>query len=110
MRTFAHLALLCLLALTMTAPAVAGAARATISATGTPDGFAELATARPTLVDLYFGNRKVGEALADTQPGLLKFRSPSDVLAKLPQVIVTPDLTSRLSGDSGPRWWRAVEA
>ena len=99
MRTFAHLVLPCLVALTMSAPAVAAAARAAISATGTPDGFAELETARPTLVDVYFGNQKVGEALADTQPGLLKFRSPSEVLAKLPQIIVTPELTSRLSGE-----------
>ena len=76
MRTIARLAF-CLLALTMNARAVAGTANVAIVAAGTPPGFSELATSRVALVDIYFGDRKVGEALADIQPGLLEIPVPS---------------------------------
>ena len=98
MRTIARL-VFCLLALTMNARAVAGTANVAIVAAGTPPGFSELATSRVALVDIYFGDRKVGEALADLQPGLLRFRSPADVLAMVPGIIATPEISSRLAGD-----------
>lgn len=83
------------LALTISAPAAA--ASATFTAVGTPADFDELADPRVTLVDVYFGAVKVAETLAVTQPGSLQFQSPGDVLAKLPQVIATPELNSALA-------------
>jgi outer membrane usher protein FimD/PapC len=94
--------LLCLLALTMTVGAAAGAAAtggAELDARGTPPGFDALAAPRVTLVDVYFGGRKIGETLADTQPGSLRFRTPAEVLAMLPDVIAAPALASSLAKD-----------
>ena len=52
-------------ALTMIgSPATAAAAR--LTATGIPPGFDELATTRVVLVDVYFGDRKIGETLASS--------------------------------------------
>jgi hypothetical protein len=82
----------------MNAP-VNAAGAAPSAAAAIPVGFDELASSRITLVDVYFGGRKVIETLALTQPGSLKLRSPGDVLAKLPQVIVTPELSSALAGE-----------
>jgi len=85
-----------LLALTMILPGSAGAA--SFVSSGIPEGFDELATSREVFVDVYFGGRKVGEALAVTRPGYLRFKSPG-VLLTLPDVIQAPQLTSTLSGE-----------
>ena len=98
MRCIAHLALW-LAMLTINAPAAAGAASATFATTGTPAGFDGLASARVSLVDVYFGERKVGETLAVTEPGTLQFRAPADVLAMLPQVVAAPALKLELAAD-----------
>lgn len=98
MRCIAHLALW-LAMLTINAPAAAGAASATFATTGTPAGFDGLASARVSLVDVYFGERKVGETLAVTKPGTLQFRAPGDVLAMLPQVVAAPALKLELAAD-----------
>lgn len=86
-----------LLALTMILPGTAEAAG--FISSGVPEGFNELASSRETFVDLYFGGRKVGEALAVTRPGYLKFKSPGQVLSKLPDVTGAPELTSALAGE-----------
>src|SRR5579872_6172641 len=92
--------LLCLHALTMfCAKGADAAAAAHFASTGAPPGFDELARTREVLVDIYFGDRKVGEALALTRPGWLKFKSPAEVLPKLPQVIVSPQLAAALGGE-----------
>lgn len=64
-----------------------------------PPGFAGLAAPREALVDIYFGGRKVGEALALTGPGRLRLRSPDEVLARLPDLIGTPEVRAALSAD-----------
>lgn len=91
--------LLCLLALTTNSAAVARLANVPLSPAGTPPGFSELESPRVTLVDVYFGDRKVGEGSATTRPGFLRFRSPTELIAKLPQVIAAPELTSALGAD-----------
>ena len=85
----------CLLALTISAPCAAASA---LVAAGTPEGFEQLAGSKVTLVDVYFGGRKIAETLAQTRPGLLQFRSPGDILAALPSVIRDPVLLSTLAG------------
>ena len=98
--------ILCLFALTMTARASAGASavgavpgNVAIATVGTPAGFDELASARVVLVDFYFGGRKIGEALADARPGLLRFRSPAEVLAMVPELSAAPEVRSRFAGE-----------
>lgn len=98
MRRLARL-FLCLIALTTNAQAGARADAAALVATGTPAGFDALASSRVSLVDIYFGDRKIAEALADTRPGLLRFRTPADVLAALPGVNAAPQLEALLAGE-----------
>ena len=95
MRHFLHHAL-CLLALTINSPAIAASG---LRSTGVPEGFSKLAGPRETFVDVYFGGRKVAEALAVTRPGFLKFKSPADVLSKLSGVSASPELASALQGE-----------
>ena len=89
--------ILCLLPLTMNAPAAAHTSDATFEVVGTPSGFGELAAPRTTLVDVYFGDRKIGETYAVTQPGRLRFRSADEILGKLPDAIAAPELSSTLA-------------
>ena len=88
-----------LYALTMFVSPVPAVAGERLRATGTPDGFSEIASPRVGLVDVYFGDRKIGEALAEIRPGALRFRSPSEVLAKLSQAIESAELRSALAGE-----------
>ena len=86
-----------LLALTMIPAAPAAAAN--LTAAGTPEGFAEIAGPKVMLVDVYYGGRKIAETLALVRPGILQFRSPDEVLAKLPQAIESVELRSALAGE-----------
>jgi hypothetical protein len=86
-----------LIALTINSPAAAAAtANTALETTGIPAGFDELASSKVVLVDVYFGGRKIGEAFAVTEPGLLRFRSPHDLLERLPAVVAAPELGSAL--------------
>ncbi|MFL6732914.1 MAG: TcfC E-set like domain-containing protein [Sphingomicrobium sp.] len=78
---------------------MAATSNVSLGTTGTPLGFSELESAHEALVDVYFGGRKVGEALATTRPGLLRFRSPRDVLASLPRVISSPEITAAFGAE-----------
>ena len=84
-----------LLSLTISFPAAA-TSETMLVAKGVPAGFDELASARVTMVDVYFGGRKVGEALAEIEPGALKFRSPSELLSRIPDVTSSPSLLAAL--------------
>ena len=98
MRRIARLSA-CLLALTINAAANSAVANSHFSAAGTPPGFDALAAPRVALVDLYFGDRKVGEALAEITPGFLRFKSPAEVLAAVPGASASPILEERLAGE-----------
>lgn len=87
-----------LLALTINAPALA-AENVELATAGTPAGFGAIAASRETLVDIYFGDRKVGEALAIIAPGSLRFKTPSNILAMVPQAVPSPELQAALTDE-----------
>lgn len=89
----------CLLSCAIAAPGVAAASTFTIQSSGPPPGFEQLEERREVVVDLYFGGRDIGEALAIAGEGRLRFRNPQDVLAKIPNVKLSSDLLAALSGD-----------
>jgi len=89
----------CFLALTISTPCTAASGAATLTSPEIPEGFGQLASARPVLVDVYFGDRKIAETLAISRPGSLRLRSPDDVLSKLPEIIPTPELAAALAGE-----------
>ena len=91
--------LACIVALTMSAPGAALAGTAALASAGPPPGFDQLASSRVVFVDVYYGGRKVTETSAVTRPGTLRFRSPHEILSRLPDVIDTPQLTADLAGD-----------
>jgi hypothetical protein len=70
-----------------------------IGTVGAPPGFDELSRPREILVDLYFGGRRIGEAIAVASPGTLRFRDAARVVAAVPNVITSPKLVHALSGD-----------
>jgi Mat/Ecp fimbriae outer membrane usher protein len=90
---------LCLAALTINPPAHAGTANVDLATRGTPAGFDELTRERESLVDIYLGGRKIGEALVTTKPGSLQFKSARDVLDKIPDLIPSPELIDRLGAE-----------
>lgn len=94
-KSLGHLAPL--LALTILVPRACEATGANIAMEGSPPGFDNLSSDRVTLVDVYFGDRKVAEALAVIGPGRLTFKSPSEVIAKVPDLIAAPELQSALA-------------
>jgi len=96
-RIAVHLA--CLLALTMFVPDAAHATSPAFAAAAAPEGFGQLASSRVVFVDVYYGGRKIGEAFGVTRPGAFRFRSPRDVLAKLSDVIETPELAAMLTSE-----------
>jgi hypothetical protein len=83
----------------MNGRAGAAATNVELSTSGTPAGFDDLERPREALVDLYFGGRKLGEVLVVTRPGSLRFRSPGDIIAKIPELIPSADLASALSAE-----------
>lgn len=91
--------LVCLLALTITTPSAAASSSAALVSTETPEGFGQLASSRVVFLDVYFGDRKVAETFALTQPGYLRFRSPGEVLSKIPDLIPSAEVTNALAGE-----------
>lgn len=53
---------------------------------GVPEGFDALLERQKAVVDLWFGGRRVGEALAEFGAGELRFADPAAVVARLPDV------------------------
>src|SRR4051794_15130307 len=77
------------------------AARSTgaIESVGAPPGFDEFERPREMLVDLFYGDRKIGEAMAVVAPGTLRFRDPSKLAELLPQLISSPALVTAFGSD-----------
>ncbi|MGE5563245.1 MAG: TcfC E-set like domain-containing protein [Bacillota bacterium] len=82
-------------------PASPGAASSTFSIAPAkpPPGFENLDEPRQVDVDLYFGGRKVGDAMAVARAGSLAFQSPGDVVSKIPNVKDEGALAKALTGD-----------
>lgn len=70
-------------------PAMAGAAKTAQPgriAVAAPEGFDSLTGPQKALVDIYFGDRRLGEVTATYRPGLLQFDDPDKVMALLPEL------------------------
>lgn len=97
MRRFAF-SLAALGAIPVVCASASPAASAAISA-ATPAGFDELERPHQILVDVYYGDRKVGEAMAVASPGKLRFVDPGRLLGLIPDVIPSAELGAALSGE-----------
>lgn len=51
-----------------------------------PEGFESLTGPQKAMVDIFLGDRRLGEVVAVYQPGSLRFESPDRVMALLPQL------------------------
>jgi hypothetical protein len=65
---------------------------------GAPTGFQELARAHEVLVDVYFGGKKVGEAVVQAEPGSVHFQDPAKLVALLPNIARPSELAALLAG------------
>jgi hypothetical protein len=70
-----------------------------IETKGVPSGFTELAREHELLVDLFFGGRKIGQARIVAWPGHMRFKEPAKVLALVPNVESSAELTAALTAD-----------
>src|SRR4051794_37734525 len=75
------------------------ATAAAIHSAGAPSGFDGLERPRRILADIYFGDRKVGEAMVLATPGTVRFLEPAKLLALLPGAVNSPALVAALSAD-----------
>ena len=86
----------------LAAPASASNAEFLVEA---PQGFEDLQSERQVLLDVSFGGRELGEALATVRPGVLKFDDPAAVARLLPNLLspaaVTEALSPELPSNSG---------
>ena len=67
--------------------------------TGTPEGFGDLEQPRELLVDVYFGNRKLGSAWIVARPGFVRFKDPNQLFTLLPELKPSPALSAQLSSE-----------
>ena len=81
------------------APASGQAMGSGITMTGAPPGFAELEHPRELLVDVYFGDRRLGDAWIVARPGFVKFRDPDHVLGLIPNLKISPALAERIAAE-----------
>ena len=89
-----------LVAGSLLAESAAGASSASlIQSAAPPAGFDELTRPREMLLDVYYGDRKVGEARAVVAPGTVRFIDPATLIALVPDVIPSPALTAELSSE-----------
>lgn len=77
--------------LTLAPPARAEGSKFQSSA---PEGFEDLESDRRLLLDVRFGGKKIGQALATIRPGALKFDEPGEVARLIPEVL-SPDAVGR---------------
>ena len=98
MRSLRH-CFVALLALACPVQAICGAAAGALEANGAPPGFTEIASPREALVDVYFGGEKIAEALIETKPGSIRFRTPSEIIAKLPPLAAASEVEAALAAD-----------
>ena len=67
--------------------------------TGTPEGFGDLEQPRELLVDVYFGNRKLGSAWIVARPGFVRFKDPNQLFTLLPELKPSPALSAQISSE-----------
>src|SRR5262245_11048782 len=64
-----------------------------------PPGFEGLIAPQTALTDVYWGGKRVGEAMATFEPGKLRFQDPGAVVRLLPEVSQPQSVLGALSGD-----------
>ena len=64
---------------------------------GTPAEFNELARTQQAIVDVYLGDRRVGQAAVEYEPGKLRFLHPDLVVAMVPDILQSASIASALS-------------
>ena len=72
---------------------------ANLATVGPPPGFEELERPREIVVDVFFGGRKRGEAIAVVRPGFVQFRDPAAVAGFIPNAVDPAALASAFTGD-----------
>src|SRR6185437_4123597 len=72
---------------------------ADLATVGPPPGFEELERPREIVVDVFFGGRKRGEAIAVVRPGFVQFRDPAAVAGLIPDAADPAALASAFTGD-----------
>jgi len=72
---------------------------ANLATAGPPPGFEELERPREIVVDVFFGGRKRGEAIAVVRPGFVQFRDPAAVAGLIPNAVDPAALASAFTGD-----------
>ncbi len=65
---------------------------------GPPPGFEDLANPQTTAVDIYYGGRNIGSAIATYTPGTVELESPDSVIALIPQISNQFEVKTALSG------------
>jgi hypothetical protein len=70
-----------------------------ILTSGIPHGFENLNTQITTLVDVYYGGKPVGTAMATFTDETIRFANPSAVVAKIPGIKNPENVTAALTGN-----------
>jgi hypothetical protein len=81
------------------AAAAATDSAAVIETTEAPSGFDGLTRPREVVTDVYFGGRKVGEAMVVVRPGFVQFQDPVKLASAIPNAIDPVVLAAALTGD-----------
>ena len=63
-----------------------------------PPGFERLLEPQTTQVDVYYGGRFLEAAIATFTPDEIRFAEPASIVRKIPDLLDTGVLTSRLAG------------
>ncbi|HEU4683162.1 MAG TPA: TcfC E-set like domain-containing protein [Nitrospira sp.] len=71
----------------------------TINAIGVPPGFAELTLEHELLVDVYFGDHKVGEAMVVARPGSVRFKDPARIITLIPNIMPSAELSAAFASE-----------
>jgi Mat/Ecp fimbriae outer membrane usher protein len=69
---------------------------------GMPSEFADLAQRQQVVVDLFFGDRRIGQFEVEATPSSVRFLQPAAVVAAIPDVANAPALSAALSHDLDP--------
>ena len=67
-----------------------------------PADFAELERQRVTVVDAYFGDRRIGQFEVETDPAALRFFDPHAVAAAIPDLLDRQSVATALTGALSP--------
>lgn len=66
---------------------------------GAPPGFEQLERSHKMIIDVYYGDKRLGEFFAEVSPGKLRFLSPEQLLAKVPNLKAASDVMAVLAQD-----------